>query len=167
MKLYELSSAAGANRPSKRIGRGPAILEAGADGTAAADDFIEGAVSECFVASDVFSTVLAYDKSKFPDGAPTKLADFFDQQKFPGKRAMRKGAKVNLEMALMADGVAPGDVYAMLDTPEGLDRAFAKLDTIKKDVVWWESSARSRRSCWPMAKSPWRSPITAGSSTPP
>ncbi|MFB2593434.1 ABC transporter substrate-binding protein [Paracoccus sp. p4-l81] len=120
----------------------PAILEAGADATAAADDFIEGAVSECFVASDVFSTVLAYDKSKFPDGAPTKLADFFDQQKFPGKRAMRKGAKVNLEMALMADGVAPGDVYAMLDTPEGLDRAFAKLDTIKKDVVWWEAGAQ-------------------------
>ena len=30
----------------------------------------------------------------------------------------------------------------MLNTPEGVDRAFKKLDTIKKDVVWWESGAQ-------------------------
>lgn len=120
----------------------PAILEPGVDGVAAAEDFIEGAVSECFVATDVFSTILAFDTTKFPNGAPTKLADFFDMEKFPGKRAMRKGAKVNLEMALMADGVAAADVYATLGTPEGVDRAFKKLDSIKKDIVWWEAGAQ-------------------------
>lgn len=120
----------------------PAILEPGADGTPAAEDFLPGAVSECFVATDVFSTILAYDKSKYPNGGPTKLADFFDMEKFPGKRAMRKSPKVNLEMALMADGVAPADVYATLSTPEGVERAFAKLDSIKKDVIWWEAGAQ-------------------------
>lgn len=120
----------------------PAILEPGIDGTPAAEDFIEGSVSECFVSTDVFSTMMAFDKSKFPNGGPTKLADFFDLEKFPGKRAMRKGAKVNLEMALMADGVAPADVYAMLGTPEGVERAFKKLDTIKKSIVWWEAGAQ-------------------------
>ncbi len=120
----------------------PAILEPGADGTPATEDFIPGAVSECFVATDVFSTVLAFDTSKYPDGGPTRLADFFDLDKFPGKRAMRKSPKVNLEMALMADGVAPADVYKVLSTPEGVDRAFAKLDTIKKNVVWWEAGAQ-------------------------
>ena len=113
----------------------PAILAAGPGGEAATDDFIEGAITDCFVATDVYSMILAYDDSKFPDAKPATPADFFDTAKFPGKRTMRKGAKFNLELALMADGVAPGDVYATLATPEGVDRAFAKLDTIKKDVI--------------------------------
>jgi putative spermidine/putrescine transport system substrate-binding protein len=25
--------------------------------------------------------------------------------------------------------------------PEGVDRAFKKLDTIKNDVIWWEAGA--------------------------
>ncbi len=45
-------------------------------------------------------------------------------------------------MALMADGVPADDVYKVLATPEGVDRAFAKLDTIKNDVVWWEAGAQ-------------------------
>jgi len=55
---------------------------------------------------------------------------------------MRKTPKANLEMALMADGVAPEDVYDVLGTPEGIERAFAKLDTIKDEVVWWEAGAQ-------------------------
>jgi putative spermidine/putrescine transport system substrate-binding protein len=73
---------------------------------------------------------------------PTTIADFFDTAKFPGKRGMRKSPKSNLEFALMADGVPADKVYETLATPEGLDRAFAKLDTIKKDVVWWEAGAQ-------------------------
>jgi len=70
------------------------------------------------------------------------MADFFDMEKFPGKRGLRKSPKVNLEFALMADGVAAKDVYEVLATPEGVDRAFKKLDTIKGDVVWWEAGAQ-------------------------
>ena len=47
-----------------------------------------------------------------------------------------------VEFALMADGVAPDKVYETLGTPEGVDRAFKKLDTIKKDVIWWEAGAQ-------------------------
>jgi putative spermidine/putrescine transport system substrate-binding protein len=117
-------------------------LPPGADGTPAADDFLPGAVTDCAVATIVFSTVYGYDNTKFTGDKPTTMADFFDTTKFPGKRGMRKGAKANLEMALMADGVPAADVYATLGTPEGVDRAFAKLDTIKKDVVWWEAGAQ-------------------------
>ncbi|WP_126975656.1 ABC transporter substrate-binding protein [Frigidibacter oleivorans] len=120
----------------------PAILPAAPDGTPATEDFLPGALTDCAVASIVFSTVFAYDASKFPDAPPATIADFFDTEKFPGKRGMRKGAKVNLEMALMADGVPADEVYAMLETDEGIDRAFAKLDTIKNDVVWWEAGAQ-------------------------
>jgi putative spermidine/putrescine transport system substrate-binding protein len=107
-----------------------------------ADDFIAGTLSDCMIPTDVFSTVIAYDTSKFPNGGPTTIADFFDTAKFPGKRGMKKGAKVTLEMALMADGVPAAEVYALLETPAGVDRAFAKLSTLKADAVWWEAGAQ-------------------------
>jgi putative spermidine/putrescine transport system substrate-binding protein len=119
-----------------------ASLPAGADGTPAADDFLAGAVTECGVSTDIWSTVYAYDDTKFPGEKPSTVADFFDLEKFPGKRGVRKGAKAVLEFALMADGVPAADVYKVLATPEGLDRAFMKLDTIKMVVVWWEAGAQ-------------------------
>jgi len=117
-------------------------LPAGADGTPAADDFLPGAVTECGVSTDIWSNVFAYDTTKFPEG-PTKVADFFDLEKFPGKRGLKKGAKAVLELALMGDGVPASEVYTVLSTPEGVDRAFAKLDTIKDSVVWWEAGSQA------------------------
>jgi putative spermidine/putrescine transport system substrate-binding protein len=105
-------------------------------------DFISGSVSECAVASMVWSTVFAYDKSKV-GGSPNLINDFFDTQKIPGKRGVRKSPKGILEWALMADGVAKDEVYAVLGTPVGVDRALKKLDSIKKDIIWWESGAQA------------------------
>ena len=119
-----------------------ASLPAGADGTPATDDFLAGAVTECGVSTDIWSNVYAYDTTKFADAAPTTAADFFDLAKFPGKRGLKKGAKAVLEFALLADGVPAAEVYATLGTPEGVDRAFAKLDTIKAETVWWEAGAQ-------------------------
>jgi putative spermidine/putrescine transport system substrate-binding protein len=119
-----------------------ATLPPAPDGTPAIDDFLPGAVTDCLVSTDVYSTVYAYDTTKYPENPPTTVADFFDLEKFPGKRGIRKGAKGTLEMALLADGVAPADVYTLMSTPEGLDRAFAKLDTIKADTIWWEAGAQ-------------------------
>jgi putative spermidine/putrescine transport system substrate-binding protein len=55
---------------------------------------------------------------------------------------MRKGARYNLEFALMADGVAPKDVYKVLGTKAGADRAFKKLDELKPNIQWWEAGAQ-------------------------
>lgn len=120
----------------------PSILPAGADGTPATEDFIDGAINDCAVANIVWSTIYAFDSTKFDGAAPASMEDFFDLEKFPGKRGLRKTPKANLEMALMADGVEPADVYEVLSTDEGVDRAFAKLDTIKGSVVWWEAGAQ-------------------------
>ena len=120
----------------------PAILPKGDDGTPAEKDFIDGSVTDCAVGTIVWSTIYAYDKGKFPGGGPKTMADFFDTKAFPGKRGMRKTPKANLEMALIADGVSNDKVYAMLETPAGVDRAFAKLDSIKDSVVWWEAGAQ-------------------------
>lgn len=105
-------------------------------------DFLPGALRDCSVAAMVWSTVYAYDTTKLKT-PPTTIADFFDLKKFPGKRGLRKSPKVTLEWALIADGVAPADVYKTLATPAGFDRAFRKLDTIKSSIVWWEAGAQA------------------------
>jgi len=112
------------------------------DGTPAEKDFIPGALHECAVATIVWTTIVAYDETKFPGEKPTKLADFFDIKKFPGMRAISKRPVVALEFALMADGVPPGEVYKTLSTDAGMDRAFKKLDTIKENLIFWEAGAQ-------------------------
>ncbi len=110
--------------------------------TVAAEEpnYLPGTFHPCGIASDTWATVMVYDGSKMAEG-PKSWADFWDVKKFPGKRGMLGQAMYTLENALMADGVAPADVYSVLRTPEGVDRAFAKLDEIKPNVVWWTSSS--------------------------
>lgn len=103
--------------------------------------FIGADQFDCAVPNILYSTVIAYDTTKLNPG-PTSIKDLFDLEKFPGKRALQKNPFVNLEWALIADGVPMADVYKVLDTPEGVDRAFKKLDTIKKDIIWWEAGAQ-------------------------
>ncbi len=116
-------------------------MPAGDDGTAAADDFLPGTYTDCAIGTIVWSTIYAYDSSKV-EGTPTSIADFFDTEKFPGKRGIRKNPKANMEMALMADGVPADEVYSVLATAEGVERALAKMDSIKDQVVWWEAGAQ-------------------------
>lgn len=104
--------------------------------------FLEAAVHECGVGAIVWATVLAYDAAKLGESGPQSWADFFDTAKFPGKRALRKGPRQALEFALMADGVPLDQIYGMLATDAGVDRAFAKLDSIKSDLVFWEAGAQ-------------------------
>lgn len=115
------------------------ILPPGADGTPAADDFINGALTECGIGQSVYGTVVAFDAERVGDTPPSKLADFFDVRRFPGKRGMRRDPRVAMEWALLADGVAPGDVYATLGTEAGQERAFRMLDNIKPHLVWWQN----------------------------
>lgn len=103
--------------------------------------FLPGTISDCAVVSMVWAKVFAYDATKI-NGTPSTIQDFFDTQKFPGKRGMRKSAKGTMEWALLADGVPKEEVYALLATQAGVDRAFKKLDTIKSSIVWWESGAQ-------------------------
>ena len=116
------------------------ILPPGDDGTPAKDDFIPAALSnECGVGIIVWATVYAFDSEAMGANKPSSVADLFNTDKFPGKRAFRKRPQVNMEWALVADGVKPSKVYEVLATEEGQKRAFAKLDTIKNDIVWFDS----------------------------
>jgi putative spermidine/putrescine transport system substrate-binding protein len=98
-------------------------------------------MNPCGVPAMLWAKVLSYDSKRLPDG-PKSWTDFWDTKRWPGKRALRKQAKQTLEIALMADGVPAAEVYKLLATKAGQDRAFAKLDQIKKDVQWWEAGAQ-------------------------
>jgi len=115
------------------------ILPPGDDGTPAAEDFIPEALHECGVGNIVWSIIFAHADGAYPDGGPQSIADFFDIEAFPGNRGLRKRPQVNMEWALLADGVPADQVYEVLATEEGQARAFAKLDTIKENIVWYDS----------------------------
>jgi putative spermidine/putrescine transport system substrate-binding protein len=104
--------------------------------------FVPNGALDCAVGTIVYSTVFAYDGDVITENPPTKIADLYDTTTWPGKRALQKSAFVNMEWALLADGVPMDEVYSMLETEEGIARAFAKLDTIKDQVVWWEAGAQ-------------------------
>lgn len=116
-------------------------LPAGDDGAAAAQDFIPGALTECGVGQTVWSTVVAYASNSVGGSAPGSLKDFFDVAKYPGNRGLRRDPRVNMEWALMADGVAPGDVYKTLESQDGVDRALGVLSRLRGKIVWWQSGA--------------------------
>lgn len=113
------------------------------DGTAARDDFLPGTLMRCGVGSIIWSNIIAYNNEVFEDEAPQSIVDFFDLETFPGRRGMMRNAHPNLEWALIADGVPSSEVYDVLATEEGVDRAFRKLDAIKPEVVWWETHAQA------------------------
>ncbi|HEV7250497.1 MAG TPA: ABC transporter substrate-binding protein [Shinella sp.] len=106
-----------------------------------ADEIDPSQFKDCAVGALSWANILTYDASKLTDG-PKNWADFWNVEKWPGKRGLRKTAKLTMEVALMADGVAPADVYKVIATKEGQDRAFAKLDELKPHIQWWESGAQ-------------------------
>jgi putative spermidine/putrescine transport system substrate-binding protein len=121
------------------------VLAPGDDGTPAVEDFGDSLINDCFIPQIVFSTTFGYrtDVAEWEGREPEDICAIFDLETFPGKRSLEKRPKKNLEWALLCDGVAKEDLYDVLSTPEGVDQALAKLDTIKDQVVWWSAGAET------------------------
>src|SRR5919199_6949567 len=97
---------------------------------------LEGYASKYRVACMLYANVLAYNTEQI-DSPPSNWADFFDTERFPGRRGVRKDPSETLEVALLGDGVPPENLY-----PLDVDRALAKLDTIREQIVWWETGGQ-------------------------
>lgn len=86
-----------------------------------------------------FAHTIAY-RTDMLDPGPQSWADFWDLEKFPGPRTLPTGVGSGIPPlvgALLADGVAPGDIY-----PIDVDRAFKSLDHVKPKIVkWWDKEA--------------------------
>ncbi|UWR71022.1 ABC transporter substrate-binding protein [Phaeobacter inhibens] len=96
---------------------------------------------EFYVPSYFYSNVIAYDAARFGDDAPSTWADFWNVAKYPGKRTLYKWMTGVLEAALLADGVAPAELY-----PLDVDRALAKIEVLKPHIVsFWSSGAESQQ----------------------
>ena len=121
------------------------VLAPAPDGTSASDDFGDTIASDCFIPQIVFSTTFGYRTDMVPAGVepPTSACDVFDLETYPGKRALNRRPIANMEWALLCDGVPYEEVYDLLETEEGQARAFAKLDTIKDQTIWWSAGAET------------------------
>ncbi|MGY1813888.1 extracellular solute-binding protein [Blastococcus sp. SYSU D00820] len=102
-------------------------------------DLVDPEFQDYAAGSYAYSVVLGWSTQL--EETPSSWADFFDTERFPGKRAFPKSIYAGtVEIALLADGVAKEDMY-----PLDFDRAFAKLDTIKDDLVFYDSYAQGQQ----------------------
>lgn len=103
------------------------------------DDFVPGTVTDNWLGFSVFSINMALNTAQLPGAKPASWADYWDVENFPGRRGLYRSPWGTLEMALLADGVAPEALY-----PLDVDRAFAALDRIREHVaVWWTAGAQN------------------------
>ncbi|MCL3882021.1 extracellular solute-binding protein [Marivita sp. GX14005] len=119
------------------------VLAEGDDGSTPEEDFGDLLINDCFVPQIVYSTTFGYRTDMVGDTPPSSVCDVFDLETYPGKRALQKRPIDNMEWALYCDGVEKDEIYDVLGTDEGVDRALAKLDTIKDQVVWWTAGAET------------------------
>jgi putative spermidine/putrescine transport system substrate-binding protein len=104
-----------------------------------AQDLVPGSLKPNWLGFSVYAIVMAYRTDTYKSEVPKNWADFWNTTKFPGRRGLYRNPKGVLEAALLADGVAPGDLY-----PLDVDRAFAMLDKVRSEVaVWWTSGAQN------------------------
>ncbi len=107
------------------------------------DKFSPAAIQDCGMGTVLTATALSWNRAKY-SGTPG-WTEFWDIARVPGKRALPRGPRLTLEIALLADGVAPADIYKLLRTDDGVDRAFRKLDQLRPFVAWWRTGADAAR----------------------
>ncbi len=118
-------------------------LRPGPNGEAAADDFVAGGLHACGVGTFAWSSlVISTARTKKGRGA-TSLKQVFSTKAFPGKRAFIKSPRYVFEMALLADGVAPQDIYSVLGSAEGLERVFKKLSELGDSILWLDDAKQA------------------------
>jgi len=85
---------------------------------------------------------VCYSKKKWPAGQqPNSWADFWNVEKFPGRRSLRRDAVWTMEAAAKADGILDDQFY-----PLDVDRVFRALDRIKPHVkTWWSDNSQAQQ----------------------
>ena len=108
--------------------------------SAASPELLQGRLTPCSVAISVYAHPYAYFESTNEFGKrPSSIEDFFDVKKFPGERGMFHTPQLNMELALMADGVPKSRVYEELATYDGRNRALTKIESIEDSILWLDS----------------------------
>lgn len=101
------------------------------------------APASCGIPAGNSTLALAWYRSRL--SAAPNWQDFWDIARQPGRRGLHFGARTTLEISLMADGVEPENVYAVLSTPAGIERAFHRLDLLRPYIIWWRTPDDARQ----------------------
>ena len=102
-------------------------------------DFLPGMTSDIWMGFSVYAILMAWQNAHFPHGGPRNWTDFWNVKRFPGRRGLCRAPAATLELALLADGVAPEALY-----PLDVERAFASLARLRDNVdIWWTSGAQN------------------------
>ncbi|MCP1845807.1 putative spermidine/putrescine transport system substrate-binding protein [Bradyrhizobium sp. USDA 4524] len=96
--------------------------------------------TEWGVGSYFFSFVITYDSAQCSSAPPRTWKDFWDIQKFKGRRALRNNVEGVLESALLADGVERDKLY-----PLDVDRGLEKIRAIKKDTIFYSNTSEAQQ----------------------
>jgi putative spermidine/putrescine transport system substrate-binding protein len=105
--------------------------------------FLDGSATPYCMGIYGYAAVMAWNTKTYTGAQPSSWRDFWDVETFPGSRSMRSDAEAQIEMALLADGVEPKDLYKVMSTDEGLKRAIDKVAKLKPHIsVWWTSGAQ-------------------------
>jgi putative spermidine/putrescine transport system substrate-binding protein len=101
------------------------------------DDVLPNVVFPYGIGNDFYSEGIAFSTKAFPKDHPQNWVDVWNVEKFPGPRMLYSAEWVIRpnEGAVMADGVAPSQVY-----PLDLDRSYKSLDRIRPNVVKWATT---------------------------
>jgi putative spermidine/putrescine transport system substrate-binding protein len=118
------------------------MLALGTDGASIEDDMIVPLPNDCVVPQVFWSYVSFYQEGTYSGDQPKTIADFFNLAKFPGKRGIHTWPNALIEMALLADGVPVQEIYQVMSTDGGIDRAFKMLDKIGDHTVFWDTGAK-------------------------
>src|SRR5437899_9718564 len=76
-----------------------------------------------------------------PNSHPNSWTDFWNVEKFPGRRALRRDAFWTMEAAAKADGIKDDGFY-----PLDVERVFRSLERIKPHIkAWWSDNSQAQQ----------------------
>ncbi|MBR0559818.1 extracellular solute-binding protein [Neokomagataea anthophila] len=101
------------------------------------------APASCGIPATPGTLALAWDRSRLTTAPDWQ--DFWDIARQPGRRGLHFSARTTLEIALLADGVAPENIYSTLSTPTGVEHAFHRLDLLRPYIIWWRTPDDARQ----------------------
>lgn len=108
--------------------------------TIPAEDLVEATAKRCGVATLAWSSIFVFDRDGFKSRAPRSLKDVFNAKMFPGKRALPRDGRGVLEAALIAEGVAPAEVYSRLATDDGMRQALDEVASLGSSIAWYDNA---------------------------
>ena len=116
-----------------------AVLAPDKEAAISADDFLDGALRPCGIGALSWSHLFVYDPAKVGQATTRRrLKMCSTHAASPASAPFPPTDRGWLEALLIADGVAPDDVYTTLETGDGANRVLKRLKSLGQNIIWYE-----------------------------